>query len=86
MTDQGFDSSQLEVFVDVAEQVREFIINPPATTSNIREYCKKEICWTDLKKEPISISSDFISTLTVEKEEAKERKTEAKKQGNGQRT
>ena len=37
-TDQGFDANQLEVFVDVAEQVREFIINPPATTSNIREY------------------------------------------------
>ena len=80
-TDQGFDASQLEVFVDVAEQVREFIIYPPATTSNIREYCKKEICWTDLKKEPISVPSDFISSLTIEKEEAKERKTEAKKQG-----
>ena len=61
-TDQGFDANQLEVFVDVAEQVREFIINPPATTSNIREYCKKGICWTDLNKEPISVPSDFISS------------------------
>lgn len=80
-TKQGFDTSQLEVFVNIAEQVREFITNPPATTSNVRSFCQKEICWTDLKKEEISLPSDFITSFTVGKSEAKERKAAGRKQG-----
>lgn len=80
-TDQGLDASQLQVFLDVAEQIRKFIINPPATTSNIREFCKREFCWTDLKKEAIALPSDFVTSFTVRKEEAKKRKVEGKKQG-----
>ena len=38
--DQGFDASQLEVFVDVAEQVREFIIYPQPQLQ-ILKYCKR---------------------------------------------
>ena len=80
-TSQGFDAEQLAEIADIAKNVREIIVNPPASTSNIREYCKKIQCWEDIKRLNIASNRPIISTLTIQKTEAKERKVYAKKQG-----
>lgn len=78
---QGFTEAQLKEIVSIAEGVREVIVNPPPSTSNIREYCKKVSCWEDIKKQNLADGNALIGTLTIQKTEAKERKVEAKKQG-----
>ena len=78
---QGFTEAQLKEIVSIAEGVREVIVNPPPSTSNIREYCKKVSCWEEIKKQNLADGNALIGTLTIQKTEAKERKVEAKKQG-----
>ena len=78
---QGFDTEQLAEITDIAKKIREVIVNPPASTSNIREYCKKNQCWEDVKRLNLASNTQIISTLTIQKSEAKERKIYAKKQG-----
>ena len=78
---QGFGQEQLYEIVSIAERVRKIITDPPPTTSNIREYCKRPQCWEDIKKRNLADGSNLLQSLTIEKFEVKQRKTEAKKQG-----
>ena len=46
---QKLDEEQLQSIVALGSKVRQFISSPPSTTTNIGEYCKKEIFLTDIK-------------------------------------
>jgi hypothetical protein len=78
---QVLDEDQLKAIVDLGSEVRLVLLSPPSTTSNIREYCKKEICWKDIKNSNLNISNILLNSLSVEKEIILERKRDGKKQG-----
>ena len=78
---QVLDEDQLKAIVDLGSEVRHVLLSPPSTTSNIREYCKKEICWKDIKNSNLNISNILLNSLSVEKEIILERKRDGKKQG-----
>ena len=78
---QKLDEEQLQSIVALGSKVRQFISSPPSTTANIGEYCKKEICWTDIKNANLEISEKLINSISIGKEIVLEKKKEGVKQG-----
>jgi hypothetical protein len=56
--EQSLSSELIACLDEIAQQVREFVTNPPSHVINVREYCKKEECWKTLKSKKIGITSD----------------------------
>ncbi|MBL4731551.1 MAG: AIPR family protein [Rhizobiaceae bacterium] len=78
--EQSLSSELIACLDEIAQQVREFITNPPSHVINVREYCKKEECWKSLKLKTMVISSD-PSIFGKDKSEAKIDAEQAREEG-----
>lgn len=78
--EQSLSSELVACLDEIAQQVREFITNPPSHVINVREYCKKEECWKSLKSKSLEISG-MASTFGKDKGEAKIDTKHAKEEG-----
>ena len=77
---QSLSSELIACLDEIAQQVREFVTDPPSHVINVREYCKKEECWNTLKVTKIKITSDPDS-FGKNKGEAKIDAMQAKQEG-----
>ncbi|EBA04182.1 hypothetical protein RB2150_06763 [Rhodobacterales bacterium HTCC2150] len=77
---QEIDTGMIDILDELAQQVRAFITNTPSSVANVREYCKKEVCWKDIKNADIRLNADATG-FGITKSEAKEEAKEAVKQG-----
>jgi len=55
------------------------VFNKPDRERTVREYCKREKCWDDVKKEKYELTAETIATL-IDKKYEKAQKISAKKQ------
>ena len=78
--EQSLSAELIACLDQIAQHVREFVSNPPSHVKNIREYCKKEECWKNLKLITIPITSD-PSIFGKDKGEARIDDIQAKKVG-----
>jgi hypothetical protein len=78
--EQSLSSELLACLDEIAQQVRDFVTDPPSHVINVREYCKKEECWENLKSTNIEISCD-PSNFGKNKVEAKIDSMQAKQEG-----
>ncbi|MDB2422933.1 AIPR family protein [Paracoccaceae bacterium] len=78
--EQSLSAELIACLDQIAQRVREFVSNPPSHVKNIREYCKKEECWKNLKLKTIPIISD-PSIFGKDKGEARIDDIQAKKVG-----
>lgn len=62
---------------ELAERVFEFLINPPEGNLNISQWCKKTLCWENLKDSGITVKID--EELLLSSQEEKYTKKENKK-------
>jgi len=66
---------------DIAEIVNEKILETPNNISNITEYCKKEVCWQNIRSFYIGLNNDFESDdFLVDDEKKYEEKVAMKEQ------
>ena len=59
---QAIGGTLAEALANVAEEVHDVLIDPPAGVSNVTEWAKKQACWARVK----SIESDWASSLLPE--------------------
>ena len=61
----------MDVISELAPLVGEFIKQPPPEVRNIAEYCKREYCWTHVKKKFMDcFDPDLISECLISKNES----------------
>ncbi len=67
----------------LSKEVYEFITREDRGTLNVTEWCKKDLCWMNMKEEKFTIHEEYISSLIdknvikeIEKEAKKERRTD----------
>jgi uncharacterized protein YeeX (DUF496 family) len=75
-------SSSLEKQLDeIAEFVNEKIRETPPNISNITEYCKKELCWQNIRNLYIELNDDFESDdFVIDDDKKYEEKVAVKEQ------
>jgi hypothetical protein len=76
--EQDISSALKEQLLMIASAVNEKIQETPAETTNVTEWCKKELCWYGVKEIPISLSQELFDEL-IDSEEMEYRKKNAKK-------
>ena len=68
---QTIPNKLMDIISELAPLVGEFIKQPPPEVRNIAEYCKREYCWTHVKKEFIDyFDPNLISECLISKNES----------------
>ncbi|MBK6742587.1 MAG: AIPR family protein [Hydrogenophilales bacterium] len=79
-TKQGIDNNLEACIRDQAIAAQKGILNPPAGTTNVGEWCKKQDCWSAIQQLTRQLSEQLDQWL-ISKEEFNAVKTEGVKQG-----
>lgn len=53
----------LEIFVEITEKVFNSITAPGRATMNVTQWCKKQICWEQIKKIEINLDNNILKYL-----------------------
>lgn len=67
---QGLTPATEAQLLEIAAEVNREIQNTPPIVTNVTEWCKKEACWTEVKKLDIPLGDDLRSEL-ISNEEAR---------------
>ena len=68
---QTIPKKLMDIISELAPLVGEFIKQPPPEVRNIAEYCKREYCWTHVKKKFMDcFDPDLISECLISKNES----------------
>lgn len=73
---QTVDEETLALLDYISQKISHFVKTPPPSYTNPSEYCKRTICWDDLKKLDMEITANPQS-IGVSNEEVKENKKQA---------
>ncbi|MDY0194951.1 MAG: AIPR family protein [Sulfurovaceae bacterium] len=75
---QKLPEQLLDILKVIAEAVYDNITNPPEGNANVGQWCKKTLCWDEVKK--LELDLDISDDLLIDKEGQKYNKKEAKKE------
>lgn len=68
----------LEIFVEITEKVFNSITAPGRATMNVTQWCKKQICWEQIKKIEINLDNNILKYL-IDRFEKRKKVSEGKK-------
>jgi len=75
---QELPNRLFEILEIIAEKVHDDITNPPEGNANVSQWCKKPLCWDEIKKLDLYINIE--DDLLIDKEENKYNKKEEKRE------
>lgn len=74
--EQGLSPALKAQLLSIAESVNKKIQETPEGTANVVEWCKKELCWYQVKRLQLTLSQELLSEL-IESEELRDREKDA---------